>query len=246
MRGQKIVAGADVDFVHNEMRKITNEIDEINLKYRGRKSDMSRREQIKLKNLQKKKQKLSKDVQKVQNKVSQKGCLEKCGEKLWSVSTPIRYAIGVLLLGFSLIIIVSMGYHLIDQIINSDCHVKCGFAIDNPSRYNPMNYLLQQTSKFFPMDYIFFTGLIFWLFLCSIVGIMTIGVRFICVKLFSLRAHATMHNALLMAIGFLILVICSFNYLLFDLAASYMTYGSQVYILIYIYIYICFCIYMYL
>eukprot|EP01083_Nonionella_stella_P283348 964374_1 len=56
---------------------------------------------------------------------------------------------------------------------------------------------------------------------------MRIDVRFLCFKLFSLRAHETMHNALLMAIGGLLLILTSFNYLMYSFASQYMTFGDQ-------------------
>eukprot|EP01084_Bolivina_argentea_P311996 540115_1 len=36
-----------------------------------------------------------------------------------------------------------------------------------------------------------------------------------------------MHNALLMAIGFLLLILTSFNYLMYSFASQYMTFGDQ-------------------
>merc|ERR1719317_1700404 len=36
-----------------------------------------------------------------------------------------------------------------------------------------------------------------------------------------------MHNALLMAIGFLLLILTSFNYLMYQFASQYMTFGDQ-------------------
>lgn len=134
-------------------------------------------------------------------------------------------------------LIASILLHLIDQAANSKCGYQCGFALDDPkiAQYDPINWILTNAANYFPIDYIFFTGIIFWVFWCTIFGITNIGVRFLCFKLFNLRAHETMHNGLLMVIGFLLLMLTSFNYLMYSFASQYMTYGDQVkYIDIYI------------
>merc|ERR1712190_320169 len=86
---------------------------------------------------------------------------------------------------------------------------------------------MTKCASFFPLDYVFFAVIIFWVFWATIWALMRIDVRCLCLKLFSLRAHETMHNALMMAIAFLLLILTSFNYMMYAFASQYMTFGDQ-------------------
>merc|ERR1712130_58475 len=156
-------------------------------------------------------------------------CCERIGRCFWNTAAPIRYIVGIALEGFSVLLIVSIMLHLIDQAVNSSCGYQCGLALNDPklSKYDPISWILTNCASYFPLDYIFFSGIIFWIFWCTIFGVIRIDVRFLCFKLFSLRPHQTMHNALLMAIGFLLLILTSFNYMMYSFASQYMTFGDQ-------------------
>merc|ERR1712228_147452 len=213
-----------------ELKKVSTDLDMLYTKYRGR-DTWPPRDKAKKNALERKKKTL--EIKKQRNESSassnSEGCCERIGRCFWNCAAPIRYIIGIALEGFSIVLIVSIMMHVIDQGVNSSCGYSCGFALNDPkiAKYDPISWLLTNCASYFPLDYIFFSGIIFWIFWCTIFGVMRIDVRFLCLKLFSLRAHETMHNALLMAIGFLLLILTSFNYLMYAFASQYMTFGDQ-------------------
>lgn len=157
-------------------------------------------------------------------------CCSKMARCFWTATAPVRYAVAIVLEGLSIVLVVSILMHLIDQGVNSSCGYSCGFALNDPkiAKYNPVSWIMTNCASYFPMDYIFFGAIIFWIFWVTIWALMRIDVRFLCFKLFSLRAHETMHNALMMAIAFLLLILTSFNYMMYSFASQYMTFGDQV------------------
>lgn len=217
-----------------ELRKVTSDLDLLYTKYRGRDSwppkDRAKKQMLerKKKQLQLQKQASSASAESGP-RYRQETCCEKCSRCFWNTAAPVRYVIGIALETFSLLLICSILMHLIDQGVNSSCGYKCGFALNDPkiAKYDPISWVLTNCANYFPLDYIFFSGIIFWIFWCTIYGIIKVDVRFLCFKLFSLRAHQTMHNGLLMVIGFLLLILTSFNYLMYSFASQYMTFGDQ-------------------
>lgn len=212
-----------------ELKKLTNDLRHMQNKYRGRTDDMTTQDRVRKKTWENRKKLLETQHKNAsKNSVSgQDNCCSRCGHCLWTATAPIRYIVGILMLFWSAVLIASIVIHLIDQIINSTCGYSCGFAIEERGLKNPIGIVLTETSKVFPFDYIVFGAIVFWLFWCTLVGIMMIDVRFLCFKLFSLRPGNTMHNALMMAIMFVILVVCSFTYNIYNLAPDYVQYGHQ-------------------
>eukprot|EP01083_Nonionella_stella_P167554 563524_1 len=217
-----------------ELRQINHDLDMLCTKYRGRDS-MPPKDRTRKLTLEKKKKTLQSKKRRASSLADDKGriqtetCCERITRCFWTAAAPIRYVIGIALEGFSIVLIISIMMHLIDAAVNSSCGYSCGFALNVPKlgHYDPVSFILTHCANYFPVDYIFFSGIIFWIFGCTIYGIIRIDVRFLCFKLFSLRAHQTMHNALLMAIGFLLLILTSFNYLMYSFASQYMTFGDQ-------------------
>jgi len=70
-------------------------------------------------------------------------------------------------------------HHSVDKIKNSICGHKCGYILSNPQVFNPLNYIFIQTSKVYPIDYIFMIILILYFFIATVVGIIFVGIRFL-------------------------------------------------------------------
>eukprot|EP01084_Bolivina_argentea_P018134 33810_1 len=218
-----------------ELKRVSCDLDMLYTKYRGHDS-WSPKDKATKNALERKKKALTIKTKRASSNISlnsgkyiRETCCERLTRCFWNCAAPIRYIIGISLEGFSILLITSIMMHIIDQGVNSSCGYACGFALNDPkiAQYDPISWILTNCSDYFPLDYVFFTGIIFWIFWCTIFGVMRIDVRCLCFKLFSLRAHETMHNALLMAIGFLLLVLTSFNYLMYSFASQYMTFGDQ-------------------
>lgn len=136
----------------------------------------------------------------------------------------------MLLLVIALIIFASMLITCIDKIKNSVCRSSCGFLLGETQIFNPVNWLLTFTSRVFPIDYIIFLLLTMLFFASSVIGMATIGIRFLWVKLFSIRKGHTSPNAMLMATVMLTLMVLAMNYALTMIVApQYATFGPQTY-----------------
>ncbi|GAB7363561.1 hypothetical protein MBLNU230_g3828t1 [Neophaeotheca triangularis] len=148
--------------------------------------------------------------------------------KLETVFRPLKLIGGILLLVISLLLFASMLITCIDKIKNSVCGRHCGYLLGHTQIFNPTNYLLTLTSRLFPIDYIIFLLLTLFFFTSTLIGIGTLGIRFLWITLFRIRKGHTTPNALLMATVLLTLTTLALNYsLTLILAPQYATFGAQ-------------------
>lgn len=150
--------------------------------------------------------------------------------KLEAVFRPLKLVGGLLLLLINLVIFVSMVITCADKIKNSVCRSSCGFVLGETQIFQPVNWVLTLSSKVFPIDYIIFLAVALIFFCASVVGLATIGIRFLWVVLFRIRKGHTTPNAMLMATVMLTLITLALNYALTMIVApQYATYGFQTY-----------------
>ena len=129
---------------------------------------------------------------------------------------------------FAVLIWVSMLLTGIDKAKNSICKSKCGYILGHVNIFNPINWILVQSSKVFPVDYVLVGLLVLFFFGSSVVGIASIGIRFLWVRLFQIRSGHTPPQAMLMAVVMLTLVSLAINYSLATMVApQYATFGPQ-------------------
>lgn len=148
--------------------------------------------------------------------------------KLEAVFRPLKLIAGLLLVVVALIVFASMLITCIDKIKNSVCKASCGYLLGHTKIFNPINWLMTLTSKIFPIDYILFLALTLLFFTSSVVGIATIGIRFLWLTLFRIRKGHTSPNAMLMATVMLTLMTLALNYsLAMIVAPQYATFGPQ-------------------
>jgi len=156
--------------------------------------------------------------------------LIKIFHKLEAIFRPLKLIGGLLLLLVSLIIFASMLITMIDKMANSVCGAHCGFLLGKTQIFNPINWLLITTSKIFPIDYIIYLFLVLLFFCASVLGVATIGIRFLWITLFKIRRGHTTPNAMLMATVLLTLMVLALNYsLTMIVAPNYSTFGPQTY-----------------
>ncbi|KAF7728493.1 hypothetical protein EC973_006046 [Apophysomyces ossiformis] len=118
----------------------------------------------------------------------------------------------------------------VDKISHSVCGSECGYIIDHPELFNPINYIFVNLSKMFPLDYIFMVILIIYFFLATMSGVISIGVRFLWITLYRIRKGATAPQGLLFATVLLTLSLLALNYTITTVVApEYAHFGSQVY-----------------
>lgn len=148
--------------------------------------------------------------------------------KIEAVFRPLKLIAGLLLLVIVLVIFASMVITAADKIKNSVCKASCGYLLGEQQIFQPVNWLLTISSKVFPIDYILFLLLTLIFFSGSVVGLATIGMRFLWVTFFKIRKGHTLPNAMLLATVLLTLITLALNYSLAMLVApQYATYGAQ-------------------
>jgi LMBR1 domain-containing protein 1 len=154
--------------------------------------------------------------------------LVKAWNKIEAIFRPLKLLGGLLLVVLALIIFTSMLITGIDKAKNSICKSHCGYILAYLNIFQPINWVLVKSAKVFPIDYVLFLLLVLFLFSASIVGIATIGIRFLWVTLFKIRKGRTSPQALLMATVLLTLTVLAINYsVAMMIAPQYATFGPQ-------------------
>ncbi|KAL1637067.1 hypothetical protein SLS56_000723 [Neofusicoccum ribis] len=160
----------------------------------------------------------------------EQGWLMKTWIKIEAIFRPIKLLGGIVLMIFALLVFVSMLITGIDKAKNSICKSGCGYVLGHINIFQPINWIFVQSSKVFPIDYVIFLLLILFLFSASVVGIATVGIRFLWIVIFQIRKGHTSPQALLLATILLTLMVLAINYsVAMIIAPQYATFGSQTY-----------------
>jgi len=108
------------------------------------------------------------------------------------IITPFRWLLGIVGLIMSSLIFISLFLGVYDRISHSECGINCGFVINKPTYFNPIDFILVYSSKIFPIDYIIFLCLVFYIFICSLYGIIELGIKIFCFTIYEIRKKSTM------------------------------------------------------
>lgn len=150
--------------------------------------------------------------------------------KLEAIFRPIKLIFGVLLIIIVLLIFASMLITGIDKGKNSICGKHCGYLLGHIHIFQPINYILVQSAKVFPIDYVIFLLLVMLFFAASVVGLATIGIRILWITIFRIRKAHTSPQALLVSTVLLTLITLALNYsVAMMVAPQYATFGPQTY-----------------
>lgn len=156
------------------------------------------------------------------------GWLIKAWTKTEAIFRPIKLLGGIFLAIIAIFIWVSMLLTFVDKAKNSVCKSRCGYVLGKTQILNPINKILMESAKIFPIDYVIFLLLVLFFFSSSVVGIATIGIRFLWITLFQIRKGRTSPQALLLATVLLALIVLALNYsVAMIVAPGYAHYGPQ-------------------
>ncbi|KAF2085679.1 putative lysosomal cobalamin transporter [Saccharata proteae CBS 121410] len=165
-----------------------------------------------------------------ENSGSERGWLMRTWIKIEAVFRPLKLLGGILLMVIALLIWVSMLITGIDKAKNSICKTGCGYVLGHINIFQPLNWIFVESSKVFPIDYVIFLLLVMFFFSASVVGIATVGIRFLWLVIFRIRKGHTSPQALLMATVMLTLIVLAINYsVAMIVAPQYATFGPQTY-----------------
>jgi LMBR1 domain-containing protein 1 len=147
--------------------------------------------------------------------------------KLKAIFRPFRLLGGFCLFLVGLSIWISLLMTVIDKLTNSPCKHHCGYVLSRP-KFNPISWVLIRSSAMFPTDYVIFALIVFLFFWGSVVGVVTVGIRFLWIRIFQIRKGHTSPQAMLLATAILTLITLGLNYsIVMILAPQYATFGPQ-------------------
>ncbi|KAL8907160.1 MAG: hypothetical protein Q9207_001582 [Kuettlingeria erythrocarpa] len=156
--------------------------------------------------------------------------LVKTWMKIEAVFRPLKLLGGFILMIIAIVVWVSMLLTGIDKAKNSVCKTRCGYILGHTNIINPVNWILVKSSKIFPIDNVIFLILVLLFFFSSVVGMATIGIRFLWLRLFQIRNGHTSPQAMLMGTVILTLMALAINYAVAMMVApQYAHYGPQTY-----------------
>ena len=156
--------------------------------------------------------------------------LVKAWTKTEAIFRPIKLLGGVFLIIVALFIWVCMLLTFIDKAKNSICKSHCGYVLGYTHILNPMNWILVKAAKVFPIDYVIYLLVVLFFFSSSVVGITSIGIRFLWLRIFQIRKGHTSPQAMLLATMLLALIVLAINYSMgMMVAPGYAHFGPQTY-----------------
>ncbi|KAJ8661173.1 hypothetical protein O0I10_002921 [Lichtheimia ornata] len=215
---------AETEDVDNSLAVNRERQREIQAHYAGTNKPISSRDQRELDNLDDEERILTRRMRTIQEDQAS------IFHRILRALRPFEVIIGLLLLVLTLVLVASIFLTIVDKITYSVCGNKCGYIISHPDLFNPINFILVELAKVFPLDYVFMVLVVVYFFMATMSGIITIGVRFLWVALFRIRKGATMPQGLLFASVLLMLALLALNYSLTAVVApGYAHFGSQVY-----------------
>lgn len=91
--------------------------------------------------------------------------------------TPFRITIGFGCLMFSLLLIAALVISNIDRFMHSKCGFACGYFIESYTLFNPLDWLLTKLSILFPLDLVFMTMMLLYIFITCLFSIIRLGVK---------------------------------------------------------------------
>jgi LMBR1 domain-containing protein 1 len=148
--------------------------------------------------------------------------------KVEAVFRPFKLLGGIILLLVAILVWVSMLLTAIDKAKNSVCKQNCGYILAHINVFNPTNWIFVQSARVFPVDYVLFALVVLLFFTSSVVGIATVGIRFLWIRIFQIRQGHTSPQALLLATVMLTLITLALNYAMSMIVApQYATFGPQ-------------------
>lgn len=155
---------------------------------------------------------------------SSRSCVNTCLRLL----RPFQMIVGVMFGLLGLLIWISLLLTSIDKAMHSD-GAKSGYVLKNGTLPNPVDMALVYAQEVFPLDYLLYVGMVLFFVFSSMAGVKAVGIRFLWLPIYRIRAYATRPQALSLMALTLIFILLAVNVLLFSVVPDYTTYGSQNY-----------------
>lgn len=147
--------------------------------------------------------------------------------RLWNLLFPLRVLISLILFVTSMFIVVSLCITSVDHILHSECGFQCGYELIDLHYYNPMDYVMNYAAQYWPVDLVIFCIAVLYIYIVTIYGLNSLGVRIVIFKLYDLSYNNTYPHALILAAWQLLVLVYVFDLQLLTLIPTYITFGNQ-------------------
>jgi len=101
--------------------------------------------------------------------------------------------------------------------------------MDRPTWYNPADRLLVWVSRFFPLDFVVFGVFALYLLVCTLYGVVVLGVRIAGFQVFQVKPRRTWPQALLLLCAIVMFALLAIMVEAVAIAPQYATFGRQTY-----------------
>lgn len=137
----------------------------------------------------------------------------------------------------SSLIVGSLFIYNLDRYLHSECGFKCGYLLENPKFFNPLDYLLRRLSskhnyiinmELF-LDVILYVVMVTYCLICIFYSIVKMGVHFFeFSESIYVKRRETLPQAMSIVSLLVIFMMFAFSYLLvLSIAPLYFTFGDQ-------------------
>lgn len=216
-------ARTELDYDLSEVRE---QIRQIELRSTASNTRLTRKEKKQKAHLEKLQKQLTKKSERMTEK--QRDNFQAIS-KVLKLLTPFRVALGVLTMVLSVIFFFSLFFGSVNKLVNSTCGFSCGFLTTKFTVLNPLDELLVLLSNYFPLDYLLFGVFVVYIYIASLYGLVTWGLRVCWVLVFEVRKKQTMPQALLVLSVVMMFVFLGICAELLSVLPGYVTFGSQTY-----------------
>eukprot|EP00439_Symbiodinium_sp_Y106_P021832 s327_g2.t1 len=150
-----------------------------------------------------------------------------CIPRLLQCLVPFRFLVGAFMMSLSLLVVLSLLLTLVDRLLHSPCGWSCGYTLQERRIYNPADEVYLRLSRIFPVDFVFLSVVVLYIFAATLFGIVALDIRLLCISVYTLRARKSAPQALLVmcnAMAYILLALCV---ALLTIAPDYTAFGSQ-------------------
>ena len=206
--------------VNREIAEVEAQIQQLKEEFAGREDAMNDIDKTRLDRLERELRLLNRNRHNLEQ--SAKSFINRCV----LVCRPFQLMFGAFFTLFGFMIFLSLLLTSIDKAINS-MGPKSGYVLKNATLPNPVDTLLVYAQSVFPLDYIIYSGMILFFVFSSMSGIKNVGIRFMWLSVYKIRAGKTKPQAILLMCMNLMFILLALNVVMFSVVPDYTTYGSQ-------------------
>eukprot|EP00434_Breviolum_minutum_P039415 symbB.v1.2.035001.t1/scaffold4623.1/size37307/4 len=150
-----------------------------------------------------------------------------CIPQLLRCLIPFRLLIGAVMMSLSLLVVFSLLLTMVDRWLHSPCGWSCGYTLQERRIYNPADEVYLRLSHVFPVDFVFLSIIVLYIFAATLFGIIALDIRLLCISVYTLRARKSAPQALLVMCNTMAYILLALCVALLTIAPDYTAFGSQ-------------------